>query len=174
LKHYHFACQETQIKVLRGDAWWLQHSAAIHTLKKHLDLRLLRWKVAMAAVEGVPALEELSLVNVCGERCMPGDETNLGELLLTAANTTSENVCLEVEAESYTFAQVRQTCESLFTFKIMISVHFFLPFSNRALIHHAFSESGHVPCQTMPAGFMHLSLHVSKSRSVLQHGLMPN
>ena len=45
LKHYHFACQETQIKVLRGDAWWLQHSAAIHTLKKHLDLRLLRWKL---------------------------------------------------------------------------------------------------------------------------------
>ena len=98
----------------------------------------------MATVEGVPALEELSLVNVRGEQCMPGDETNLGELLLTAANTTSENVCLEVEAESYTFAQVRQTCESLFTFKIMISVHCFLPWVHFQIA--AWTDAKH--CQT--------------------------
>ena len=68
----------------------------------------LRCKVAMTTIEVVPSLEELSLVDVRGQQCMPGVETNLGELLLTAAETTPDNVCLEVEAESYTFAQVRQ------------------------------------------------------------------
>ena len=65
----------------------------------------LRCKVAMTAIEVVPTLDELSLVDVRGQQCMPGVETNLGELLLTAAETTPDNVCLEVEAESYTFAQ---------------------------------------------------------------------
>ena len=59
----------------------------------------------MTAIEIVPTLDELSLVDVRGQQCMPGVETNLGELLLTAAETTPDNVCLEVEAESYTFAQ---------------------------------------------------------------------
>lgn len=79
----------------------------------------LRCKVAMTAIEVVPTLDELSLVDVRGQQCMPGVETNLGELLLTAAETTPDNVCLEVEAESYTFAQAGQTFQfqSLCTFK---------------------------------------------------------
>ena len=71
----------------------------------------------MTTIEVVPSLEELSLVDVRGQQCMPGVETNLGELLLTAAETTPDNVCLEVEAESYTFAQVRQQTRVLSTFK---------------------------------------------------------
>ena len=62
-------------------------------------------KVAMAVIDAVPSLEELSLVDVCGQQCMPGIETNLAELLLTAAEATPDRVCLEVEGESYTFAQ---------------------------------------------------------------------
>lgn len=62
----------------------------------------------MAAIDVVPTLEELSLVEVRGEQCMPGTETNLAELLLTAAVATPDRVCLEVEAESYTFAQARR------------------------------------------------------------------
>ena len=61
----------------------------------------------MAAIVAVPSLEELSLVDVCGQQCMPGVETNLAELLLTAAEATPDRVCLEVEGESYTFAQAR-------------------------------------------------------------------
>ena len=62
-------------------------------------------KDAMAVIDAVPSLEELSLVDVCGQQCMPGIETNLAELLLTAAEATPDRVCLEVEGESYTFAQ---------------------------------------------------------------------
>ena len=38
---------------------------------------------------------------------MSGAETNLAELLLTAAEATPDSVCLEVEAGSFTFAQAR-------------------------------------------------------------------
>ena len=97
----------------------------------------LRCKVAMTAIEVVPTLDELSLVDVRGQQCMPGVETNLGELLLTAAETTPDNVCLEVEAESYTFAQARQTFQfqSLY-FQIMNSsqfLNFFPPVSKSKL-----------------------------------------
>ncbi|CAE7531485.1 unnamed protein product [Symbiodinium natans] len=34
-------------------------------------------KVAMAVIDTVPSLEELSLADVCGQQCMPGIETNL-------------------------------------------------------------------------------------------------
>ena len=68
-------------------------------------LKALLCKVAMAVINVAPTLEELSLVDVNGQQCMPGVETNLAELLLTAAEATPDRVCLEVEAESYTFAQ---------------------------------------------------------------------
>eukprot|EP00439_Symbiodinium_sp_Y106_P035726 s6989_g4.t1 len=67
----------------------------------------------MAAIVAVPSLEELSLVDVCGQQCMPGVETNLAELLLTAAEATPDRVCLEVEEESFTFAQVARTANSI-------------------------------------------------------------
>ena len=70
----------------------------------------------MAAIVAVPSLEELSLVDVCGQQCMPGVETNLAELLLTAAEATPDRVCLEVEEESFTFAQAG--CSSLKASKI--------------------------------------------------------
>jgi len=67
----------------------------------------------MAMIDVVPSLEELSLVDVCGQQCMPGVETNLAELLLTAAEATPDRVCLEVEGESYTFAQVARMANSI-------------------------------------------------------------
>ena len=73
----------------------------------------------MALIEVVPTLEELSLVEVRGQQCMPGIETNLGELLLTAAEKTPDSVCLEVEAESYTFAQAMHTFRSLGCFHVV-------------------------------------------------------
>ena len=100
----------------------------------------LRCRVAMTAIEVVPTLEELSLVDVRGQQCMPGVETNLGELLLTAAETTPDDVCLEVEAESYTFAQARQKKSIFFTF----SNHEFGQLSsssfNTTLIEHTFPK----------------------------------
>ena len=53
-----------------------------------------------------PTLEELALTtDVDGHSCMPGAETNLGELLTTAALATPDSVCLETEDGCYTFAQ---------------------------------------------------------------------
>ena len=92
---------------------WLQHSAAIRTFKRQLDRSLaLRCKVAMTTIEVLPSLEELSLVDVRGQQCMPGVETNLGELLLTAAETTPDNVCLEVESRKLHFCpgETANTC----------------------------------------------------------------
>ena len=53
-----------------------------------------------------PTLEELALTtDVDGYSCMPGTETNLGELLTTAALATPDGVCLETQDGCYTFAQ---------------------------------------------------------------------
>ena len=54
----------------------------------------------------VPTLEELSLTEINGQQCMPGDETNLAELLLSAAEERPEGLCLETGSSCYTFAQV--------------------------------------------------------------------
>ena len=99
----------------------------------------LRCKVAMTAIEVVPTLDELSLVDVRGQQCMPGVETNLGELLLTAAETTPDNVCLEVEAESYTFAQDSKHMLSLIS-KAWSQGTICFPVSKRTLIHHNFPK----------------------------------
>ena len=85
----------------------------------------------MTAIEVVPTLDELSLVHVRGQQCMPGVETNLGELLLTAAETTPDNVCLEVEAESY------QDSKHMLSFiSSMVQGTICFPVSKRTLIHH--------------------------------------
>jgi len=55
---------------------------------------------------GIPKLEELSLTEINGQQCMPGDETNLAELLLSAAEERPEGLCLETGSSCYTFAQV--------------------------------------------------------------------
>ena len=124
----------------------------------------LRCKVAMTTIEVVPSLEELSLVDVRGQQCMPGVETNLGELLLTAAETTPDNVCLEVEAESYTFAQVRQQTRVLSTFKHEFREPFVCQFQCelRTLIPYTFPK--------VNAVFVNLSSKIF----VLQHGLLPD
>lgn len=61
----------------------------------------------------VPKLEELALTEINGEPCMPGVETNLAELLLTAAHSRPEGLCLEAEATCYTFAQVARMTSSI-------------------------------------------------------------
>ncbi|CAJ1402176.1 unnamed protein product [Effrenium voratum] len=45
--------------------------------------------------------------------CMPGHETNLGELLLSAAAKKGEGVCLEVDSACYTFAQVARMATAI-------------------------------------------------------------
>ena len=101
---------------------------------------------------------------------MPGVETNLGELLLTAAETTPDDVCLEVEAESYTFAQARQKKSIFFTF----SNHEFGQLSsssfNTTLIEHTFPKVDAFFAKTMLTGFEHLHSHVV--RSCFAHSLM--
>ena len=83
-----------------------QRISVIYTFQRLPSIFTFACKVAMAIA--VPTLEEeLSLVDVCGQQCMSGAETNLAELLLTAAEATPDSVCLEVEAGSYTFAQAR-------------------------------------------------------------------
>ncbi|CAJ1385571.1 unnamed protein product [Effrenium voratum] len=61
------------------------------------------------------ALELLhqQLVEVDGQLCMPGHETNLGELLLTAAEKKGEGVCLEVDTACYTFAQMARMATAI-------------------------------------------------------------
>lgn len=61
----------------------------------------------------VPKLEELALTEINGAPCMPGAETNLAELLLTAAQGRPEGLCLETEATCYTFAQVARMTSSI-------------------------------------------------------------
>ncbi|CAJ1424033.1 unnamed protein product [Effrenium voratum] len=61
------------------------------------------------------ALEGLhqQLVEVDGQLCMPGCETNLGELLLTAAEKKGEGVCLEVDTACHTFAQMARMATAI-------------------------------------------------------------
>ena len=60
----------------------------------------------MALEDMAPTLEELALTTgTDGYSCMPGLETNLGELLTTAALAKPEGVCLETEDACYTFLQ---------------------------------------------------------------------
>ena len=61
----------------------------------------------MALEDMAPTLEELALTTVDGHQCMPGVETNLGELLTTAALAKPDSVCLETQDGCFTFLQAR-------------------------------------------------------------------
>ena len=62
----------------------------------------------MALEDMAPTLEELELTtDTDGYSCMPGVETNLGELLTTAALAKPQGVCLETQEGCYTFLQAK-------------------------------------------------------------------
>lgn len=48
-----------------------------------------------------------------GEECMPGVETNLGELLLSAAHATPDAICVETQTGCWSFAQVAQMAQAI-------------------------------------------------------------
>ena len=72
-------------------------------------------RIILPAMFDANALELLhqQLVEVDGQLCMPGYETNLGELLLTAAEKKGEGVCLEVDTACYTFAQMARMATAI-------------------------------------------------------------
>ena len=60
----------------------------------------------MAFEDMAPTPEKLALTTDSdGYSCMPGVETNLGELLTTAALEKPDGVCLETQDGCYTFMQ---------------------------------------------------------------------
>ena len=63
----------------------------------------------MALEHVAPTMEELALTtDIDGYSCMPGVETNLGELLTTAALAKPQGICLETQEGCYTFLQVQE------------------------------------------------------------------
>eukprot|EP00439_Symbiodinium_sp_Y106_P082882 s1547_g22.t1 len=68
----------------------------------------------MAFEDMAPTPEELALTtDIDGYSCMPGEETNLGELLTTAALEKPDGVCLETQDGCYTFMQVAQMADAI-------------------------------------------------------------
>jgi len=68
----------------------------------------------MALEHVAPTMEELALTtDIDGYSCMPGVETNLGELLTTAALAKPQGICLETQEGCYTFLQVAQMADAI-------------------------------------------------------------